>query len=152
MGDSFPDPYDSGRKSAIHLGHSVSGEKPGGPCPSPPNSTGVTSRPQRHAALLVLALPPTQSWPPTQRIGAVELRLQPKRRGRRRPCLSCGVTLRPRLSGCEFPSAQRSGGCVTQCPGAQLGNELNEVVARSAVTLAVSCTMSPDPSARTAKR
>src|SRR5262249_50615870 len=108
MGDSFPDPFDSGRKSAIHLGHSVPGEKPGGPAPAVAKLDGREDLPtSAPCSLLVLASATHPSWPPTQRIAAVELTSATQATTAETPCLSRGVTLRPRLSGCASTSAQR---------------------------------------------
>src|SRR5262245_45840998 len=107
MSDSFSDPSDSGRKSAIHLGHSVAGEKPGGLAPVAPNlDRREASRPQCHGRLLVLASAthPELTTNSTHR----GCRATPATQATRAetPCLSRGVTLRPRLSGRASPGAQ----------------------------------------------
>src|SRR5215467_144295 len=126
MSDSFPDPYDSGSKPAIHLGHSVAGEKPGGPAPVVAKLDRREDLPtSAPCSLLVLA---SATHP--------ELATNSTHRGCRAtpatqattaetPCLSREVTLRPRLSGCTSVGAQCVGGTAS-CPGAQLAKELNE--------------------------
>src|SRR5262249_7243637 len=95
------------RKSAIHLGHSVPGEKPGGPAPVAAKlDRRDASRPQRSLLVLASATHPELATNSTHRGCRATSATQATRA--ETPCWSRGVTLRPRLSGCASPSAQRA--------------------------------------------
>ena len=131
------------RNSAIHLGHSVAGEKPGGPAPVAATLDRREDLPtSAPCSLLVLASAthPELATNSTHR----GCRATPATQARtaETPCLSRGVTLRTRLSRCASPGAQ----CLSG-PGAQLAKELNESGA-----FVVSRTASNDLSTGTTKR
>ena len=135
------------RNSAIHLGHSVAGEKPGGPAPVVAKLDRREDRPTSAPCsrlVLASATHPELATNSTHRGCPATSATQATTA--ETPCLSRGVTLRPRLSGCASPGAQCAWVTASR-PGAQLAKELNESGA-----FVVSRTASNDLSTGTTKR